>query len=437
MRDPAVWPTWLLSSADELRPAAPAAPTRSEVEELLHLQEQRTAVMKEAVARWSTGPAVLPWTELALGLIVANRPSPVRAGRALALLHVAISDAVVATWDAQSAYGRPGPSLIEPGIQPLGPVEASNWSFPSEHAAVAGAASTVLSYLFPRESAEGLTALAQEAMNSRVWGGANYRSDVEVGFALGQAVGERALARGQTDGSDAHWDGSDRPTGAGTWEPTPPGFVREPLDPLAGSWRTWVIEDVRQVRPPAPPTYGSLEWEAELAAVREAVVGRTPEQSAAVHYWAGGAGTMTPAGLWVEIARDLIVRDGLDLLHAARVLALTSVAIADAFICCWDAKYAYWTARPITADPSLDVLIPTPPFPSYTSGHSTISAAAATVLGRLFPADAADLAARAVEVKNSRLWAGIHFPIDNEIGAEAGALVGRLVAGLAQAVGAE
>ena len=80
--------------------------------------------------------------------------------------------------------------------------------------------------------------------------------------------------------------------------------------------------------------------------------------------------------------------------HAARVLALTSVAMADGFICCWDAKYTYWTERPITADPTLDVLIPTPPFPSYTSGHSTISTAAATVLGHLFPEDEADLAAR-------------------------------------------
>ena len=73
---------------------------------------------------------------------------------------------------------------------------------------------------------------------------------------------------------------------------------------------------------------------------------------------------MTPAGLWIEIARDLIVRDGLDALHAARVLALTSVAMADGFICCWDAKYTYWTERPITADPTLNVLLPTPPFPS-------------------------------------------------------------------------
>jgi membrane-associated phospholipid phosphatase len=141
--------------------------------------------------------------------------------------------------------------------------------------------------------------------------------------------------------------------------------------------------------------------------------------------------------LWIEIARDLIVRDGLDAPHAARVLALTSVAMADGFICCWDAKYTYWAERPITADPSLDVLIPTPPFPSYTSGHSTISAAAATVLGHLFPADAPLLAARADEAKSSRLWAGIHFPIDNEMGALGGGMIGRLVVARARGDGAE
>jgi len=158
-----------------------------------------------------------------------------------------------------------------------------------------------------------------------------------------------------------------------------------------------------------------------------AVANRTPEHEAAVLLWAGGPGSVTPAGLWIEIARDLIVRDRLDALQAARTLALTSVAMADAFLCCWDAKYADWSPRPITADPDLDVLIPTPPFPSYTSGHATISAAAATVLGHVFPEDAALLAAKAVEAKNSRLWAGIHFPIDNDMGALGGGMVGRMV----------
>ena len=164
---------------------------------------------------------------------------------------------------------------------------------------------------------------------------------------------------------------------------------------------------------------------------------RTPEQEAAVQFWAGTPGTVTPAGLWIEIARDLIVRDGLDAAHAARVLALVSVAMADSFICCWDAKYTYWTERPITADPSLDVLIPTPPFPSYTSGHATASTAAATVLGYLFPDDASILLERAEEAKQSRLWAGIHFPIDTDMGALGGGMIGRLVVARAREDGAE
>jgi membrane-associated phospholipid phosphatase len=163
-----------------------------------------------------------------------------------------------------------------------------------------------------------------------------------------------------------------------------------------------------------------------LAAVQDAVARRTPEQEAAVRFWSGGPGAVTPAGLWIEVARDLIVRDALAAPHAARVLALTSVAMADGFVCCWDAKYAYWTGRPITADPTLDVLVPTPPFPSYTSGHATASTAAATVLGYLFPDDASLLSERAEEAKQSRLWAGIHFPIDTDMGALGGGMIGRL-----------
>ena len=171
--------------------------------------------------------------------------------------------------------------------------------------------------------------------------------------------------------------------------------------------------------------------------MQEAVARRTSDQETLVKKWAGGAGTVTPAGLWIQIARDLIIRDGLDTPLAARALALTSVAMADGFICCWDAKYAFWTERPITADPTLDVLIPTPPFPSFTSGHATASTAAATVLGHLFPADEADLLAKAAEATQTRLWAGIHFPIDCDVGAVGGGMVGRLAILRALSDGAE
>jgi membrane-associated phospholipid phosphatase len=408
----------------------PVAPSPAEVAELLELAQQREAAAARLGARWGRSGAILPWTTLALDLIKTHKLNPVRASRALALLHVAAYDAVAAAWDAQETFRRPEPALVEPA---LAPAAERHSSFPSEHAAVAAAAELVLGYLFPDEPPLLFAGLAREAATSGLWAGTNFRSDIEPGLEIGRAVGTRAVSWGANDGSDVPWDGSGHPAGEGHWQPTPPALIQQPVDPLAGTWRPWVLGSGDELRPAPPPAYGSAAWRTELAAVREAVAGRTIEQEQAIRFWAGGPGTVTPAGLWIDIARTLIVRDGLDAPAAAQVLALTSVAMADAFICCWDAKYAYWTARPITADPTLDVLLPTPPFPSYTSGHSTVSAAAATVLSHLFPQDGAALAAHAEDAKNSRLWAGIHFPVDNEIGARGGGIIGRLV--VARAVG--
>jgi membrane-associated phospholipid phosphatase len=392
--------------------------------------------MLATIARWDDPTVILPWTQLALDLIKVHQPNPIRAARALALLHVAVFDTLVATDDARRAFPRPGPTG-DGAIVSLGRTPGNPSSFPSEHAAVASAASTVLAYLFPKESIEGLTDLADEAAHSRLTAGAAFRTDLEAGQAIGRAVGERAVARGKADGAATSWDGSGRLTGSGAWQPTPPGFFQQPTEPQAGRWRPWMLASGDQYRPAPPPPYKSPAWMAELIGVQEAVARRTAEQEAAVRFWAGGPGTVTPAGLWIEIARDLIVRDGLDAPHAARVLALVSVAMADSFICCWDAKYTYWTARPITADPELEVLIPTPPFPSYTSGHATASTAAATVLAHLFPDDASLLLERAEEAKQSRLWAGIHFPIDTDMGSLGGGMIGRLVVARAREDGAE
>jgi membrane-associated phospholipid phosphatase len=433
---PGSWRPWLLTAGDELRPAEPAPPTPDELGELVRLQGQRTAATLAAGAYWDDPTVVLPWTDLALDLIKVHQPNPVRAARALALLHVALADTLVATADARAAFPRPGPATDQ-AIVPLGGGGPEASSFPSDQAAVATAAAMVLADIFPQEPAATFAALAEDAATSQLLAARAFRSDLNAGQAIGRALGGRAVARGKADGSDASWDGAGRLTGEGSWQPTPPGFVQQPAEPLAGTWRTWVLARGDQYRPPAPPPVRSPAWQAELVAVQEVVARRTPEQEAAVRFWAGGPGTATPAGLWVEIARDLVVRDGLDAPHVARVLALVSVAMADGFVCCWDAKYAYWTERPITADPSLGVLIPTPPFPSYTSGHATISAAAATVLGHLFPDDASILLARAEDAKHSRLWAGIHFPIDTDMGALGGGMIGRLVVARARQDGAE
>ncbi len=421
------WRTWYLVDAGELRPEPPKPVRSAEIDELIALQELRNPTIDHQVARWVDQPAVLPWTEIALDLIISTKPTPVRAARALSLLQTALFDAAAAANDAQFHYPRPRPWTLDARLTPMRPGEDDRNAFPASQAVVAGTASTVLAYLFPDYPASLLNATADEAANAVLYAGEGVRSEIQSGLELGRAIGDRAVAWAKSDGSDARWDGANRPTGAGYWEPTPPAFVPEPLDPLAGTWRTRILSAASEMRPSPPPPYGSALWHSELAAVQAAVASRTQAQADAVIFWGGGAGTVTPAGIWTQMAMDLIRRDQRSLADASRVLAYSSVAMYDGLLCCWDAKFTYWYARPITADPTLDTLLPTPPFPSFTSGHSTMSAAAATTLGSFFPADQQELELKALEAKNSRLWAGIHFPIDNDVGAAGGGAIGRLV----------
>ena len=251
--DPTTWRTWLLKAVDELRPAALANPTPSEIDKLLDYQDKRTDETATMVARWGSRPAVIPWVELGLDLAGEFGFSGPRTSRAQALLRTALYDTVLATLDAQGAYPREMPSVADPRLTPMAGVDTDAPSFPSLHAAVAGAAGAVLPYLFPDAEAGRFEPLVEEAATSRLWAGANYPSDVEAGLALGKAIGERAVARGKADGSDAKWDGSGRLTGEGTWEPTPPKFVETPVEPLGGTWETWVLPSGDAVRPAPPP----------------------------------------------------------------------------------------------------------------------------------------------------------------------------------------
>lgn len=430
---PAGWHTWILSSPDELRPPAPADPTAADIDELLAFQDGRTDETVATVRQWATRPAVLIWTELANAAFDELGSSPIGVYRGNALLQTAMYDAVIAAYDAQEAYASPAPATVDNRITPVEGVADDRPSFPSVHAAVAGAADTVLTALLPDAKPGRFGALADAAATSRIQAGLNFRGDIDAGLSLGRAIGARAVALAKDDAPESAWDGSDRPTGDGYWEPTPPGFVEQPREPLGGTWHRWVLTSADQYRPASPPAYGSQGWESQVAAVREAVALRTLAQEREARFWQNAWASTT----WGGFAVDLIDRWGLDLPQAARVLALTSVAVADAVIATWDAKYTYWTARPITVDPDLDVLFPTAPFPSYPSAHAAVSNAAAVVLAHLFPQDAEDLLALAAEAAASRAWAGIHFPIDNDAGQTLGRTVGHLVADYARTDGAE
>ncbi|MCC2628581.1 MAG: phosphoesterase PA-phosphatase related protein, partial [Thermomicrobiales bacterium] len=365
---PAGWRTWLLSSPDELRPAAPGAPTQAEIEEVVAAQAAATDETAEVIARWGSGPAVIPWSRLAGEVFAEFDIGGMPLARVMAIYHTALHDAAIAAWDAQVAHARPSPGATSDEVTPADGVDPDRPSFPSEHAAVAGAAAVVLASLLPDAAAGRFDALATEAAESRIAAGAAFPSDVEAGLALGKAVGEKAVARAEADGSDAEWD----------------------------------LERGDQVRPAAPPEHGSPAWQAELKMIQEIVANRSFEQERAALWW----GDTSPSTVLNGWAHELIGKEGLDLPHAAQVLADLHAACADAAIAVWDAKFTWWTSRPITEDPTLDVLFPAPPYPSYPSGYSGLIGAGTTVVGHYFPDVADEMANRAWEAAASRAWAG-------------------------------
>jgi membrane-associated phospholipid phosphatase len=206
-------------------------------------------------------------------------------------------------------------------------------------------------------------------------------------------------------------------------------------DAVAGAASTVLAylypDEAARIDPGPPPTYGSAHLTAEMNDIYTVSQTLTDEQRRIADYWADGPGTVTPPGHWNRIALGLVEEANWSTLGSSRLFAVLNTAQADAFIACWDAKYAYWSLRPVTAIRRLIAgagswlsHIVTPPFPSYVSGHSTTSGAASTVLAVFFPDRASTLEAMAQEAAISRLYGGIHFRSDNEVGLHLGRRVG-------------
>jgi membrane-associated phospholipid phosphatase len=440
--DAGSWRTWVLANAAEIRPAAPPAPgsaqATAEIEEIIRLQAARTAESDSLIQVWEGLPTT-PWHTLALDLSGfywvllpdVRIATPARSARTFALLHVAMYDALVATWDAKYVYNRAPPVRVDRRVRTLAPITHAP-SYPSEHAAAAAAAAGVLSYLFPAEDTLAFHALAREAGESRIAAGAAYRSDVDAGYAIGRTVAARAIARARADGSAAAWTGT-VPTGETAWRPTPSRFVSEPFDPTAGSWRTWVIPSGSAFRPEAPPLPGSDVFERDVQELLALSQTRTAEQANIARFWA----SESPSARWEVFIQEEIDRRRLGPMRAARALALASVATYDAMVACWDAKYAYWLMRPVTADPAIKTVFSTPPFPSYPSGHSTLSSAVAEVFAELFPDAAAHYRHKGEEASLSRVFAGVHYRFDVLVGEALGRRVGEAVVAWGRSDGSE
>jgi hypothetical protein len=417
----------------------------AELQEIRDLQAGATGEAMERLAFWTSVPSSVRWNEIARSLVIKYQTDPPMASRVYALVSVAQYDGLVAAGANADRFGRPPPGSLDPGVFLLDPrsvrsggavggaadetaaqkigaqgtaaVETATSSYPSEGAVVGAASAAVLAYLYPDEFAY-LEGLLQDQEDALLLAGAAFPSDVEAGALLGRRVAEEVIDHARSDGSDLVGEVV-VPVGPGYWTGD------DPLRPLWDRVAPWTTDDITRYRPGPPPAYGSPEFVAALEEVRRIADGRTEEERRISEFWADGTGTYTPPGHWNAIACQLIANRGLSELESARTLAVLNIALMDAGISCWDAKYHYWLLRPWMADPGITTSVARPPFPSYTSGHASFSGAASAVLGCIFPEERDEIAAMAEEAAASRLYGGIHYRFDNEEGLESGRMIGR------------
>ncbi len=285
-------------------------------------------------------------------------------------------------------------------------------------------------------------------------------------LAFGEAVGKAILARALTDGY-AKSRGKPKHLGSndpGKWRPTLPDY----LDGIEWCWNTMkplVLDTCSQFEPVRPPSYSTDTNSVFFKETKEVyTIGKnlTDEQKTIARYWDDnpfviehsghmmfGNKKITPGGHWMGIAAIAALQTKADAVKSAEGYALTAIALYDAFISCWDEKYRSNVMRPVTVinetmDKSWVPFLQTPPFPEYTSGHSTITASAAVVLSYLYGNDFAfldtsdlryigmqrhfnSLQDAAAEASISRVYGGIHYRNSVDAGAEAGKKVGNYV----------
>ncbi|MFL5327956.1 MAG: chemotaxis protein CheB [Gemmataceae bacterium] len=375
---------------------------------------------------------VVDWNEAALRAITTTKMNPPRASRAMAILQVAEQNA-----------------LNDLSLSSFPTIAA-----PTHEGVVAAAAHRVLTNLFPTLTADFDRLLAGSLAVTTGGGNAN-------AVTIGQNAADAELAARANDGANASSSYvPDATLTPGRWQPTPAAFAAA-LEPQWGQVTLFSGGTASTYLPPAPPDLTTPEYAAAFNEVKD--VGsktsttRTADQTQIALFWADGSGTGTPPGHWNRIAAQQAQRAGLTLSQTARLFYQLDIAEADAAIICWNTKFTDDLWRPVTAirradvdgnaatdiDASWTPLINTPNFPTYTSGHSTFSGAAATILDgyfgsstsfRTYSQDFVDVSRgftsfqnAADEAGQSRIYGGIHFQFDNVEGKAEGRALGAFV----------
>jgi hypothetical protein len=373
--------------------------------------------------------AVTDWNAIMLDTISAQ--PPVYQARFAAITHLAVFEAVNAITKDYKPY-----------LGEINPVSGA-----SPEAAAVGAAYRVLRNYFA-ERAASLDSARDQSLARIPDSSSKYE-----GIAVGERAAAAMIARRSNDGSGAVLPYTPL-NGVGLWQPTPPTFA-------AGSFLHWAkvspFSMIRpsQFRPKPPPKLTSRQYTRDFNEVKD--VGgtlstqRLQDRTDIARY----ASLTNPVPLWNTVAVQLSRAQGVSLSENARTFALLNMAMTDASIAVFDAKYYYNFWRPITAirsadtdgnvntepDPTFTTLIPTPAYPDYPSGFGTLSNAASYVLERTFgngrhlimlslptlpgvTLEYKRLRQMTDDISDARVYAGIHFRFAQE---EAEAL-GRRVA---------
>ncbi len=454
------WTPILLTGEEGITVDPPADVNSAEYENELNavkaLQASLSKDQRNAVQYWTNNP-LIRWNEIATDLAAKynlipgpnpdgtytlpnpNSPEgpppfpfahPAYACRMLAYLSVAQFDALITSWSYKFEYNRMGPATYDEDVEAAYGVSDLP-SYPSDGAVVAIVSRDILKAMFPLE-AEYLNKMADQHLGSLLWSGANVQSDIDAGVQIATEVVKVTMNRAKTDGmakaqtpkpqSDSIAQSAFDRFG---WKWENLEIPKRPvgLAPFFGKVKMWSVPDVEDVRPEPPPAIGSAEFNEAARELQDHQDNMTEEKRKIANWWADGLGTYTPPGHWNRFAREFIVKYKENPLRTARTMAYMNMAIMDAGISCWDAKYYYHYPRPIQAIPGFRTILGTPNFPSYTSGHSTFSAAAASVLSHVFPAETARCEAWALEAAESRIYAGIHYRFDSEVGITQGKAV--------------
>jgi hypothetical protein len=469
------WDMIVMTSSSQLPLAAPVDVNsdvyKAELATLKDLQSRLTDEQLRVIEYWSAG-GVLRWNQLLRQLVAkyslppapraddtyplpdAENPfadpafpfaNPPYSARAYSYVSVGQYEALKAAWYYKYLYNRPSPYKTDNGVQRLMP-ETDLPAYPSEDAVLSGVSAEMLKALFPA-ALEEISKKAAEQRNAALWSGKATTSDITAGLNFGKEVAKVMMARAATDGmrtaggtktdwkkfeddcvarGEVPWKSQDVP-------------ARPPMLPLFGRVVGWnmTTENFVNERPAFPPSTSSEDFKAELDEVKYYSENLTRERLAIVHKWADGAGTYTPPGHWNDIAAEYIHEAKFSEVRTARAFALLNMSLHDAAVGCWETKFYYFNPRPSQADPGVKTCTGLPNFPAYTSGHSTFSGAAATVLSYLFPEDEAFFTAQAEEASISRLYGGIHYRSDIEKGFEHGIVIGGYTVGYAQTDGAD